>query len=89
VLAVVGIHPTSGEVVAGPDLVSRGFLLEGAQQPLLEEARAAILSGLDGISPESRGDPMEVQESVRRTLKRFFDKRLDRRPMILPFVMEM
>jgi mRNA degradation ribonuclease J1/J2 len=32
---------------------------------------------------------MEVQESVRRTLKRFFDKRLDRRPMILPFVVEM
>jgi ribonuclease J len=89
VLAVLGIHPTSGEVVAGPDLVSRGFLLEGAQQPLLEEARAAVLAGLDSISPESRGDPMEVQESVRRTLKRFFDKRLDRRPMILPFVMEM
>jgi ribonuclease J len=89
VLAVVGIHPTSGDVVAGPDLVSRGFLLEGAQQPLLEEARAAILSALDNISPESRGDPMEVQESVRRTLKRFFDKRLDRRPMILPFIMEM
>ena len=89
VLAILGIHPTSGDVVAGPDLVSRGFLLEGAQQSLLEEARTAVLAGLDSISPESRGDPMEVQESVRRTLKRFFDKRLDRRPMILPFVMEM
>jgi ribonuclease J len=89
VLAVLGIHPTSGELVAGPDLVSRGFLLEGAQQPLLEEARAAVLASLETISPESRGDPMEVQESVRRTLKRFFNKRLDRRPMILPFVMEM
>jgi ribonuclease J len=89
VLAILGIHPTSGEVVAGPDLVSRGFVLEGAQQPLLEEARAAVLAGLDAISTESRGDPVEVQESVRRTLKRFFDKRLDRRPMILPFVMEM
>jgi mRNA degradation ribonuclease J1/J2 len=32
---------------------------------------------------------VEVQESVRRTLKKFFDKRLDRRPMILPFIMEM
>jgi ribonuclease J len=89
VLAILGIHPTSGAVVAGPDLVSRGFLLEGAHQLLLQEARAAILAALETLSPESRGDPKEVQESVRRTLKRFFDKRLDRRPMILPFVMEM
>ncbi len=89
VLAILGIHPTSGAIVAGPELVSRGFVLEGAHQALLQEARAAILAALDGISPEGRGDPVEVQESVRRTLKKFFDKRLDRRPMILPFVMEM
>jgi ribonuclease J len=89
VLAILGIHPTSGAIVAGPELVSRGFVLEGAHQALLQEARAAILAALDGISPEGRGDPVEVQESVRRTLKKFFDKRLDRRPLILPFVMEM
>ncbi|MET0153355.1 MAG: ribonuclease J [Candidatus Binatia bacterium] len=89
VLAILGVHPTSGAVVAGPDLVSRGFVLEGAHQPLLQEARAAILAALEGISPEGRGDPVAVQESVRRTLKKFFDKRLDRRPMILPFIMEM
>jgi ribonuclease J len=89
VLAILGIHPTSGAVVAGPELVSRGFVLEGAHQPLLQEARAAILAALEGISPEGRGDPLEVHESVRRTLKKFFDKRLDRRPMILPFIMEM
>ena len=89
VLAILGIHATSGEVVAGPDLVSRGFLLEGAQQAMLQDARGAVLAALQTLSPESRGDPVEVQESVRRTLKRFFDKRLDRRPMILPFIMEM
>ena len=89
VLVILGIHPATGAVVAGPDLVSRGFLMEGAQQALLHEARAAILAAMEALSPETRGDPTEVQESVRRTLKRFFDKRLDRRPMILPFVMEM
>jgi ribonuclease J len=89
VLAILGVHPTSGEVVAGPDLVSRGFLLEGAQQAILQEARATVLTALQALSAESRGDPLEVQEAVRRTLKRFFDKRLDRRPIILPFVMVM
>jgi ribonuclease J len=89
VLAIIGIHSATGEVVAGPDLVSRGFLLEGPNQPLLQDARGSILAALEKISAESRGDVVEVQETVRRTLKRFFDKRLDRRPMILPFVMEM
>jgi ribonuclease J len=89
VVAILGIHPISGEVVAGPDLLSRGFLLEGAEQAILQEARVVLSTALQALSAESRGDPLEVQEAARRTLKRFFDKRLDRRPMILPFVMEM
>ena len=89
VLAILGVHSPSGEVVTGPELVTRGFLLEDASQPLLDEARAAILGALTEISPESRSDLAEVQESVRRTVKRFFKKRLNRRPMVLPFIMEM
>src|SRR5581483_4698760 len=72
VLAVLAIHQQSGEIVAGPDLVSRG----------------AVLDALAAINPESRTDPIEVKEEVHRALRRYF-KRLDRRPVILPFVMEM
>ncbi|MGH7818819.1 MAG: ribonuclease J, partial [Candidatus Binatia bacterium] len=89
VLAILGIHSPSGEIVAGPDLMSRGFVLEGASQKVLDDARASVLRSLAELSAESRADAVEVQESVRRTLKRFFDKTLDRRPMILPFIMEM
>ncbi len=89
VLAIVGVHAPSGEVVVGPDLVSRGVLLEDASQPLLQEARGSIREALAELGAESRGDAVEVQETVRRTLKRFFSKRLDRRPMILPYVVEM
>ena len=89
VIAILGMNPITGDVVAGPELVSRGFVLEGAQTELLQEARAAVLTSLEAISPDSRADPIEVQAAVRRTLKKFFDKRLNRRPMILPYVMEM
>ena len=88
-LAIVGIHAANGDVVAGPDLVTRGVLLEGANADLLSEARDAVLRGLAELGTESRGDLVEVQETVRRTLKRFFAKRLDRRPMILPWIVEM
>jgi ribonuclease J len=88
VLAVLAIHQQSGEIVAGPDLVSRGVVGEDANPEVLERARSAVMDALAAINPESRTDPLEVKEEVRRALRRYF-KRLDRRPVILPFVMEM
>jgi ribonuclease J len=88
VLAVLAIHQQSGDIVAGPDLVSRGVVTEEASADVLERARGAVIEALAAINPESRTDPVEVKEEVRRALRRYF-KRLDRRPVILPFVMEM
>ena len=88
VLAVLAIHQQSGEIVAGPDLVSRGVVAEEASPEVLERARGAVIDALGAINPESRTDPAEVKEEVRRALRRYF-KRFDRRPVILPFVMEM
>ncbi|HYR95934.1 MAG TPA: ribonuclease J [Candidatus Binatus sp.] len=88
VLAVLAIHQRSGEIVAGPDLVSRGVVGEEASPEVLEAARTAVMDALAAINPEARSDPAEVKEEVHRALRRYF-KRLDRRPVILPFVMEM
>ena len=88
VLAVLAVHQQSGEIVAGPDLVSRGVVGEGSSPDVLEAARGAVLDALAGINPEARTDPVEVKQEVYRALRRYF-KRLDRRPVILPFVVEM
>jgi ribonuclease J len=88
VLAVLAIEQQSGEIVAGPDLVSRGVVAEEARPEVFEKARSEVLDALGSINPESRTDPSEVQEEVRKALRRYF-KRLDRRPVILPFVLEM
>ncbi len=89
VLAVLGINQQTGEVVSGPDLISRGFLMEEANQEHLERAKSLILERLQQIAPESRTDSFEVKEEVRKALKRYFSKTLERRPVILPFIMEM
>src|SRR5207253_6957473 len=88
VLAVLAVHQQSGEIVAGPDLVSRGVVGDESSPEVLDAARSAILEALGGINPESRTDPVEVKQEIYRALRRYF-KRLDRRPVILPFVMEM
>jgi ribonuclease J len=88
VLAVLAIAQHSGDVIAGPDLITRGVVGEEASGEVMEKARAEVLAALAAVNPESRTDPAEVKEEVRRALRRYF-RRLERRPVILPFVFEM
>lgn len=89
VLAVMAIDQRSGEIVSGPDLLSRGLILEEHGQVFLDEAGAVVRARIDKLALESRTDSHEVKEEMRRALKRFFAKSLDRRPLIIPFVVEM
>lgn len=89
VLAVVVLDQQTGSVIAGPDLVSRGFLPEAGADLVMEQARQLVLDSLAELPLESRTDAQEVKEQVRRVLRRYFARTLDRRPVILPFVLEM
>ena len=88
VLAVMAIHQQSGELVAGPDLISRGFVRDEEGEEILEQARKVVLETLSGINREARTDPAELQEEVRKALRRYFRKRLERRPVVLPYIIE-
>lgn len=89
VLAVLAVDQHSGEVISGPDLISRGFIFEEAGQAYLDQAKEVVMERLREIAVESRTDSLEVQEEVRKALKRFFSRTLERRPVIVPFVLEM
>lgn len=89
VLAVVAIHQQTGEVVAGPDLVSRGFVSAEGGEEIMEQAKRVVLETLKSMPRETRADPAELKEEIRRALRRYFDKTLERRPVVLPFIMEM
>jgi ribonuclease J len=88
VLAVMAIHQQSGELVAGPDLISRGFMLAEESEEVLESAKRAVLAALGEMNRETRTDPEELKEEVRRVLRRFFRKKLERRPVVLPYIIE-
>ncbi|MBI4524510.1 MAG: ribonuclease J [Deltaproteobacteria bacterium] len=88
VLAVMAIHQQTGELVAGPDLISRGFMRSEEVDEVLQHARGIVLKTLREINRETRSDPGELQEEVRKALRRYFSKTLERRPVILPFIME-
>jgi ribonuclease J len=88
-LAVLAVDQHSGELIAGPDFIARGVFAEDEQARYFEEARAVVRDALGSIAPESRTDSFEVKEEVRKALRRYLSKTLDRRPVVLPFVMEM
>lgn len=88
VLAVMAIHQQTGELVAGPDLISRGFMRVEGEEEILEQAKKVILETLRAINRETRTDRAELQEEVRKALRRYFNKTLERRPVVFPLIME-
>ena len=89
VVVIIGINQVSGEIIYGPDIVSRGFVFEDESQQYLEEARKVVLDTLALVSAEAMTDWSEVKLEVRRVLRRFFNKTIERRPVILPLILEM
>jgi ribonuclease J len=89
VVVIIGINQASGEIIYGPDIVSRGFVFEDESQEYLDEAKKVVLDTLALSNAEVLADWSEVKQEVRRVLRRFFNKTIERRPVILPLILEM
>lgn len=89
VIVVLALNLNSGEIVRDPEIITRGLLHVDASAETLAEIRDQVLARLAECSRDELRDPEIVQEIMRATLKRYFRKRFDRRPMILPVVWEM
>lgn len=87
VVVVIGIDK-AGSVVAGPDIVSRGFAHLPEDDVLFEDARRLILTVLEGCSVEEKTDWSLIKQRIRSVLRKFLQKTVDRRPMILPVIIE-
>jgi ribonuclease J len=89
VVVIIGMNHSTGALIYGPDIVSRGFVFEDESQEYLETARCIVTTALDEMNEEMRCDAEEVNTAVRQALRRFFKKTIERRPVILPVIMEM
>jgi ribonuclease J len=88
VVVVVAMNRETGELVAGPDILSRGFVYMDHSEELMTEATDQVREMLRNLPGEGPREPETIQSEVRSTLKKLFEKRTNRRPMILPLVME-
>jgi ribonuclease J len=87
VLPIIAINKHTGKSEGLPEIVSRGFM-GGDAAEVLQEARAVVARTLESSSPEERGDWGVMQEKIRTDLKRFLTKQTQRRPLIMPVILE-
>jgi ribonuclease J len=87
-ICVVTIDSQTGEILAGPDLISRGFVHEDESRDLLDEAADKVEEALLKLDADQATEWSAVKKACRRSLGEFVWQTTQRRPMILPIVME-
>jgi len=87
VLPIIAINKHSGKSEGLPEIVSRGFV-GGDGSAILVEARSVVARTLETSTSEERGDWGVMQEKIRQDLKRFLNKQTQRRPLIIPVILE-
>ncbi len=85
---VLSIDKSTGELVAGPDLVSRGFVFMEEAEELIEEAKQVVLDTIGGITVDAATEWSTVKDDVKRAVAKLLYARTHRRPIVIPVVME-
>lgn len=88
IIVVVTLEKYSNQVLAGPDIVSRGFVYVRESENLMDEAREVVTEALDKCLSHNVTDWGKIKNVVRDSLSEFIWRRTKRDPMILPIIME-
>ena len=86
IVAVASVDTMSGQLISGPDLVSRGFVYVKESGDLMEEARAVTRQSLEYALGRGVTDHMELKSIASAELSKFLFKMTKRRPMVLVVV---
>lgn len=87
-IVVATINRRTKEVVAGPDIVSRGFVYVREADELMNEARKRVTKALDQCMEENSLDWSSIKSSLRDALSKYLFEKTRRRPMILPIILD-
>jgi ribonuclease J len=88
VVVVVTVDSHTGEVLAGPDLINRGFVFDDTAGPILDEAARRVLASLQEAEAEEVSDPQVLKQHIRRSVGKYFFEQTKRKPVVVPVIME-
>ncbi len=87
-IVVVTINKESGTVVAGPDIVSRGFVYVRESEELMDDAKDKVRQALAKCQEKGITEWAAIKSNVREAISKYLYEKTRRRPMILPIIME-
>lgn len=88
VAVIVTVDAATGEIVTGPEIITRGWVYGPEAEDLLEDAKAVVRASIGDAAAEGATDFETIRRHARRSLGKFIDERTRRRPAIIPVVME-
>jgi ribonuclease J len=86
VLPIIAINKLTGKVETTPEIVTRGF--EPGEDGFIQGARDLVLQTLQVSSDEEKADYGVIKEKIRADLKRYISKQTQKRPLIMPVILE-
>ena len=89
VVVNMGFDQETGALIYGPEVVSKGFVFETATGHLLQDAQCVILEVVEEMGSEVPDRIEKIRKKIRSSLKNYFFFTIRRRPVILPFILEL
>lgn len=88
VLPVVAINKLTGRIQNVPQIVTSGFISPELANGILGKARDVVQRTVESSNTEESGDWSVIKDKIRRDLKRFLQQQTNKRPLILPVILE-
>ncbi len=88
VVVIVTVDTKTGELVGSPDIISRGFVYMKGSAQLIDDTRDLVKKVLKDRNAQDAANPMYIKNKLRENLGQFLFQKTERRPMILPVVIE-
>lgn len=88
IVVVVTMSKQDGKIIAGPDIISRGFVYVRESEDLMDEARVIVSKALQECEKKKITDWATLKVQTRDALRGFLYQKIKRNPMILPIIME-
>lgn len=84
IIVTMALEKEARQIRSGPAFLSRGFTCNGLEQPLWEEMEISLQLLFEKLKEEGGWEKEGIEQGIKRTLKKFISKKMDRYPMIIP-----
>lgn len=88
IIVVIAMNGSTGEIVSGPEIISRGFVYIRESENLMEDMKRALREKLRALEENNVTDWAVIKLTVKDTLRDFLLQKNRRNPMVLPIILE-